>query len=407
MQDLLPPAMARFRQVEQVFRATCDAWGFGEIRTPVIEHLHLFTSSGTLSPHMLGGVYSFLDWDGWSGERVVLRPDATIPVARLYREYFKGQLGKFYYVEDMFRFSNQGERREIWQCGVELIGDTWPLGDVEVITIARDVLLKLGVSNPRVRLSHTGILRAILATAGYSPEEQLSLYDRILDGDPGVLNSIEERLPQLGAPLRLLFDGVGGQSGYLDNLQSAFAASVPALRRPLDDLRLVASTLQAAGCDYELDLMIVRDFEYYTGPVFHLSVDGSDVASGGRYDNLVLAHDGSALPACGVGVDIERVAALLPASAPGATPEAVQVRPATLEPDDLALALMVVSELQADRFRAELIAPDDEPACRWRLTVNRHPGGARYQLLDCSRDHSIIAGSMEQILTELSRGRGT
>lgn len=407
MQDLLPAAMARFRRVEQVFCATCDAWGFGEIRTPVIEHLHLFTSSGTLSPHMLGGVYSFLDWDGWSGERVVLRPDATIPVARLYREYFKGQLGKFYYVEDMFRFSNQGERREIWQCGVELIGDTWPLGDVEVITIARDVLLRLGVSNPRVRLSHTGILRAILATTGYSPEEQLSLYDRILDGDPGVLNSIEERLPQLGAPLRLLFDGVGGQSGYLDNLQSAFAASVPALRRPLDDLRLVASTLQAAGCDYELDLMIVRDFEYYTGPVFHLSVDGSDVASGGRYDNLVLAHDGSALPACGFGVDIERVAALLPATAPAGTPEAVQVRPATLDPDDLALALMVVSELQADRLRAELIAPDDEPACRWRLTVDRHSGGARYQLLDCSRDNTIVAGSMEQILAELSRGRGT
>ncbi|HET8944012.1 MAG TPA: ATP phosphoribosyltransferase regulatory subunit, partial [Dehalococcoidia bacterium] len=86
MRDWLPDDMARFRKIEQAFRDVCLGWGYEEVRTPTIEHLHLFTSAGTLSPQMLGRVYSFLDWDGWTGERVVLRPDSTIPVARLYAE---------------------------------------------------------------------------------------------------------------------------------------------------------------------------------------------------------------------------------------------------------------------------------------------------------------------------------
>ncbi len=84
--DLSPAEMSRFRLIEGAFRDCCLAGGYREVRTPTLEYLHLFTSTGTLTPGTLGKVYSFLDWDGWSGERVVLRPDATIPVARAYVE---------------------------------------------------------------------------------------------------------------------------------------------------------------------------------------------------------------------------------------------------------------------------------------------------------------------------------
>ena len=80
--DLSPGEMAVFRLIEGVFRDACLNWGYKEVRTPTLEYLHLFTSVGTLTPGMLGRVYSFLDWDGWSGERVVLRPDGTIPWRR-------------------------------------------------------------------------------------------------------------------------------------------------------------------------------------------------------------------------------------------------------------------------------------------------------------------------------------
>ena len=90
--DLTPDDMRAFRLVEDTFRDCCIGWGYDEIRTPTIEYLYLFTSAGTLTPNMLGKVYSFLDWDGWSGERVVLKPDGTIPTARYYIDNSKSGL---------------------------------------------------------------------------------------------------------------------------------------------------------------------------------------------------------------------------------------------------------------------------------------------------------------------------
>jgi len=90
MRDLLPADMVKFRRVEEVFRRCSSRWGYDEVRTPTLEYIHLFTAVGTLTPGMLGRVYSFLDWDGWSGERVVLRPEGTIPIARLYTENLPG-----------------------------------------------------------------------------------------------------------------------------------------------------------------------------------------------------------------------------------------------------------------------------------------------------------------------------
>lgn len=404
MRDLTAEEMARFRRIETVFRSTCEGWGFREIRTPVIEHLHLFTSAGTLSPQMLGRVYSFLDWDGWSGERIVLRPDATIPAARLYWEHFAGQVAKLFYVENIFRFAASEEQREVWQCGAELLGDTWPLGDVEAIEVVRRVLLALGFANPTIRLSHTGVVRSILATAGYSAEEQLSLYDRMLDGDLTVFAEIETRLPQLGAPLGLLADLTGGQRGAIENLRSAFAASVPLMREPLDELGAVAATLDASECAYELDLTMVRDFEYYTGPVFRVTVEGQNVASGGRYDGLVAALHGESVPACGFAIFMEPLISLLGDPRSEKQPQSVQVRPVAADPADMALALRVSVELQECGFRAELIAPGQAPACRWRLTVSPRSAAVRYRLEDCVRGTVTEAGSMEHIIGLLHQG---
>ena len=163
MRDLLPDEMDRLRAVEDAFAAACRAWGYREIRTPVIEPLHLFTSAGTLSPRTLDRVYSFLDWDGWSGERVVLRPDSTIPAARLYAERLDGgRVAKLFYSQNVFRFTDDDSSREEWQCGVELMGDTGTRGDVELVLLALESLRPLGLHPVTVRLSHAGIVRAVL-----------------------------------------------------------------------------------------------------------------------------------------------------------------------------------------------------------------------------------------------------
>jgi histidyl-tRNA synthetase len=403
MHDLRPEEMALFRRIERTFRDACDRWGFREIRTPVIEHLHLFTSAGTLSPQMLGRVYSFLDWDGWSGERVVLRPDATIPAARLYWEHYRDQIAKLYYVENIFRFAPAGERREVWQCGAELIGDSWPLGDLEVIDLVRGILRELGFATPTLRLSHTGIIRAILATAGYSEEEQLELYDRVIEGDAGVFSEIDRRLPQAGAPLDMLRHLSGGRIGGLENVRSAFSATLPRVQAPLDELHTIAAALDAAGCDYELDLTMVRGFEYYTGPVFQILVGDENVAGGGRYDGLVSSQDGHTLPACGFAISVEPLIALLAATAAPVEAAVVDVVPLDSAPPTLAAALAAVNGLHRLGCRARLVAAGGA-AVEQRLLVEAREGTSSYTLEDHSGRTLARSARLEDLAAALRRG---
>src|SRR5262245_31203157 len=270
MRDILPDDMERFRRVEGAFRTACLGWGYQEIRTPTLEWLHLFTAAGTLSPQMLERVYSFLDWDGWSGERVVLRPDSTIPVARMYVENLKdAPIAKLFYVQSVLRFSQGDESREDWQCGAELIGDTYPLGDIELILIACEVLQHLGLT-PEIKLSDPGILRAVFSKAGLTNSEQLVLYDRILEGDLSALQEVEDRLAFSSASLGSLLTMEGEGAAYLNNLRSTLAPTVPEANKALDELVVVSDALTQIGIDHSLSPVLVRNFEYYTGPVFHL-----------------------------------------------------------------------------------------------------------------------------------------
>src|SRR3990172_5481203 len=159
--DLSTEEMARFGSIEGIFRDCCLGWGYDEVRTPTLEYLHLFTSTGTLTPSRLRKVYSFLDWDGWSGERVVLRPDGTIPVARYYTENFPGGgLARLFYATSVFVFEEDAAKtRERWQCGAELIGPGSALADAELISLALEALARLGLDKVELQLSHAGLIK--------------------------------------------------------------------------------------------------------------------------------------------------------------------------------------------------------------------------------------------------------
>jgi histidyl-tRNA synthetase len=213
--DLPPEEMRRFRQIEGIFRDSCLKWGYEEVRTPTLEYLYLFTSTGTLTPSRLGKVYSFLDWDGWSGERVVLRPDGTIPIARLYIDTMsEKKLAKLFYVANVFSFEETGkETREKWQCGAELIGADSTTADAELVLLVLEVLKKLGLKRVELRVSHAGLIRALLGKLGLSPGEQTKVFDQILDGDAGLLIRLKPERPELGRLLATMLDLKGKSSG--------------------------------------------------------------------------------------------------------------------------------------------------------------------------------------------------
>jgi histidyl-tRNA synthetase len=332
MRDLLPPEMARFRRVEQAFLAACRSWGYREVRTPTIEQLHLFTAAGTLSPQMLHRVYSFLDWDGWSGERVVLRPDGTIPAARLYTEHLRDAgPARLCYVQNVFRFASGDETREDWQCGVELIGAGGQRADLELVLLGLHVLDSLGFASPEVVVSHAGLVRAVLARTGLAPEEQGASYDRLLDGDLGVIAEVEARLPELNAPLHLLFDVAGSGRGYLANVRQALVPALPELEAPLSELDAVVAALEALDRSCRVQAALARSFEYYSGPVFRFLIDGAEAGGGGRYDELLGLLARSPAPASGFVLYANALAARLPET--GAPGDAVVVRPGAGAPE--------------------------------------------------------------------------
>ena len=352
MRDMLPDEMRRFRRVEEAFRAACLGWGYEEIRTPVLEYLHLFTTAGTLSPQMLGRVYSFLDWDGWSGERVVLRPDSTIPSARLYADSLDGgDVAKMFYVQNVFRFAEGDESREDWQCGVELIGDSQPQGDIELVLLGREILTHLGLQ-VEVRLSHPGLVRAVLARAGLDASEQLALYDRILDGDNLALRELQERLPEVGGSLEMLLSMEGEGVAYLGNLRSSFGGSIPELERSLDELAVVAGALEGLGCRCLISAAMVRNFEYYTGPAFQFEVAGRRVGSGGRYDALLALIGGRQVPASGFALEAGALSGLVSMEASERRIATVAVKAA--DGEALALAFRLASTLRAEGLTVQV-----------------------------------------------------
>jgi histidyl-tRNA synthetase len=362
MRDMLPPEMERFRRVERAFRDVCLGWGYGEVRTPTIEHLHLFTAAGTLSPQMLGRVYSFLDWDGWSGERVVLRPDSTIPAVRLYTEQMAAGPAKLFYVQNVLRFAQGDEPREDWQCGVELIGDTFPQGDVELVLMAVEVLQRLELPW-EIRLSDPGILRSVFSAAGLGLAEQLALYDRVLDGDMTALDEVQARLPPSALSLSALLGVEGAGPQYLENLRSALLPAIPGAARPLDELAAVSDVLARGGVAHAISPALVRNFEYYTGPVFHLYSGGQKAGGGGRYDSLVQLAGGPDTPASGFALEIGVFAALLSDRDDQAS-RCVTVRAAEQGGADLAAAFALAQALRGAGCSVAIAPAGAPPSAR-------------------------------------------
>jgi histidyl-tRNA synthetase len=316
--DFGPEEMARFRLVEDTFRDSCEAWGFREVKTPTLEYLHLFTSTGTLTPGMLEKVYSFLDWDGWSGERVVLRPDNTIPVARLYIDCLAAQgPARLFYVNNTFIFEPTGKaNRERWQCGAEFIGGAGSPADVELITLAIETLYQLGIEDIDLRLSHAGLIRAILKKAELPAEDEVKVFDEIIEGNADTLARLKSEKPELAQVVSLLLQIKGKAPGALKNLKAVINSDFPEIQTALDDFIAITGLLDGLGLEYQIDITSGRGFEYYTGVMFQLFANREKVGGGGRYDDLIPLMGGEETPASGFALYMDPLMALLSTTEP-------------------------------------------------------------------------------------------
>ncbi|HEX6988560.1 MAG TPA: ATP phosphoribosyltransferase regulatory subunit, partial [Bacillota bacterium] len=158
--DILPEDAARWQALEEIIRGVCRDFGYGEIRTPLIEHTELFQrTAGEATDVVRKEMYTFEDRGGRS---VTLRPEGTAPVVRAYLEnhlHAAPQPAKLYYLTaPMFRYERPqaGRYRQHHQFGAEVLGSLDPAVDAELISLPIELLRRLGIEGLGVRLNSIG-----------------------------------------------------------------------------------------------------------------------------------------------------------------------------------------------------------------------------------------------------------
>jgi len=406
MRELLPEDMLRFRRIEDIFRTCCGSWGYQEVRTPTLEYLYLFTATGTLTPSMLGKVYSFLDWDGWSGERVVLRPDGTIPVARLYIENLSGQeLARLFYVTNIFAFEGTGRKnRERWQCGAEFFGGAKFAPDVEIILLAEEVIRRLGIKNVGLRLSHAGLVKALLKELRLSPAEEAKMASRILEGDWQALTNAKSTNPEVERLMAALLGLKGKSSSFLRNVRASFPKASPDFKSSLEDFLSITTLMDNLGCSYEIDIAAMHGFEYYTGICFQFAAGGEKIGGGGRYDKLVPLMNGEDMPACGFALYMDPVMQLLSLEKEKKGKSGVSVKGKGFTPEIVKTCFTVAELLRDAGYPTEIDFTDrEESSLRWVIAVSgKKP--SRFVLKDCVQKRRREVASVAEILEVVSEG---
>lgn len=308
MRDLLPDEAERRATLLQGMREGFRRWAYREVSTPTMEFLETFAVGAGVGQDRL-----FKLVDG-RGELLALRPEMTVPIARLAATRLLPdgvRPLRVAYVATVFRGQDAGEGRlrEFTQAGVELLGDAGADADAEVIALALESLARAGVQDPVIHVGNLGFLSDALA--GVPEQEQEAIRFRLYGKEFAGIDEAPSD-PAVATLLRALPDLRGP-----DAVERAASFSRTAHGRDaLERLSAIAVRVAEYGVPGRLnvDLSIIRDFAYYTGVVFEAYGPGTGypLLGGGRYDRLV-SRFGVDCPATGFAIGVERVLAATPA----------------------------------------------------------------------------------------------
>jgi len=273
------------------WRATARRYGFREYDGPPLEPLELFTTKS--GEEIVGQLYNFVD----KGERAVsLRPEMTPTLARMvaaHERNYKKPI-KWFAIPQLFRYERQqkGRLREHFQFNADLIGETDPAADAELIALLIDTLRAFGLTNEDfvIRLSSRNAWHDYFKHGGGDMAHEYSFYQ--------IVDKLEREAPE-----------------HSDEKLKALGFSLEAVNQfiekgePTVELKTILDNLAARGLrDFvKIDYQVIRGLAYYTGVVFE-AFDRKDefraIAGGGRYDNLVklISGDKVNLAALGFGM---------------------------------------------------------------------------------------------------------
>lgn len=307
--DMLPATCAAKRSVQRKMRDTFASFGYAEVQTPVFEYLDTFAyGQDSLEPEKMLRFFE-------AGKKtMVLRPDATMPIARVAVTKMRGDTKpiRLCYIEDIYRYeqTRYGVARRSEQAGAELIGAGSVEADAEIIALAVESLLALGIEDFQIDIGEVDFFKGLAEASGITDETQYSLGQWIDAKDMG---AIEGYLSGCGLPesFQKTVRALPRLYGGYDMLEKACNLSdSPRCVAAIDSLSALYGILKAYGYGAHIafDLGMVQSLHYYTGMVFrgYIKDHGMAVLKGGRYDHLTRRY-GEAMPATGYAVNIDEI----------------------------------------------------------------------------------------------------
>ncbi|MDD1620560.1 MAG: histidine--tRNA ligase [Methylococcaceae bacterium] len=306
MHDILPEQSPYWQWLENKARQVLGAYGYQEIRLPIVEKTDLFKRSiGEVTDIVEKEMYTF---DDRNGDSLTLRPEGTAGCLRACLEHglLHNQSHRLWYYGPMFRHERpqKGRYRQFYQLGVETYGMPGPDVDAEMILLTDRLWKKLGIRDKvELQLNSLGTTEERAAYRGTLVtyfKQHIDVLDddslRRLETNP--LRILDSKNPDMQAMLQeapILLEHLGEVS--LEHFNS--------LRSALDDL----------GIAYQLNTRLVRGLDYYGKTVFEWVTDElgaqGTICAGGRYDGLIEQLGGKANHAIGFAMGMERILALV------------------------------------------------------------------------------------------------
>ena len=302
MNDVLPADEGLWRRFEDTVQSTLSAYGYGRIRTPILEHTRLFVRGiGEVTDIVEKEMYSFTD--ALNGEELTLRPENTAGVVRAVIEHSLVHDGpkRLWYTGPMFRHERpqKGRYRQFHQVGAEVLGAGGAAVDAELIMIGQRLWDDLDLAGVKLQVNSLGHAHERAAHRA----ELIAYLERHVD----VLDQDARRRLHTN-PLRILDTKnpamqslVEGAPRLLDHLGSESRAQFDALCGLLHDQNL----------PFEVEPRLVRGLDYYNLTVFEWVADGLTICGGGRYDPLIELLGGKPSQGSGFAIGVERVLELM------------------------------------------------------------------------------------------------
>ncbi len=307
--DYLPREAKLKRMIEEKAAELFLSWGYQEVITPAVEYLEVIQGAGMNVAEQ--ELFLFQNRDG---RLLALRPDMTIPIARLASTKLSNHPMplRLFYRANVFRYSlsQHGKYNEFWQVGVEMLGAQGTRADAEVIALAVELMTRLGINDFQLSVNNVKIFNRLLKESRLPQEDENEIKKLVMNKD---LVGLERKLSdlELDGKVTEAFLRLPVLNGTLDVFkQLPDFSEWPEVMAGIEELGLLFEALQAFGVGDRvvIDLGVLRGLDYYTGIVFegYSSKLGYPLLGGGRYDK-VMERYGWPNPATGFAVGVERV----------------------------------------------------------------------------------------------------